>query len=176
MLAQLGDGAVQSVTGFETAPEMHVREGCRPQLEAWLPSQVPLSCNIKASSCRQHSCTIPTSGPSPTWSLLLLAHGLVVNRGQSWASSLPVAPRGPAEKAIQEGSGARNWGPDPSWVLWPPPSIPAWSTGNGVARGAAWGAVWWDHGLCKVSTVQVKATQRWPGVERLCHLPEAAQQ
>lgn len=54
----------------------------------------------------------------------------------------------------QEGTGARNWGPAPSWVSWPP-SAPAQSVcglqAGAVATRAARGARGWDGGPRRAS-------------------------
>lgn len=97
-----------SVTGTETAP------GCRMRTPGggpgW-PSQVPLSCGLKASS-QQQSLTPPPPGPSPAWpdSRLWLLH---LQRLKP-PSSLPVAPRGPAQGQHSRGLRGQKRGSYPS--------------------------------------------------------------
>ena len=102
------------------------------------PSQMPLSCDLHASSSRQDSLTLPTSGPSP---------GLTPRPRLLELQRLKAATRAQPRDTSPKGSGARNQDLLAS-VPWPPPSSPAGSLRGlqaaGVGRGAAWGASWGD--------------------------------
>ena len=96
-----------------------------------------LSRDLQASSSRQDSMTLPTSGPSPSWSDCQTP----APSAPEAESSYPAQPRDTSPK----GSGARNQDLPPS-VPWPAPPSPAGSLRGLQVADVGRGATWEPHG------------------------------
>ena len=117
-----GGGAFLSLASGPPRGRMQVPRGGSP-------SQVPLSCDLQASSSRQDSLTLPTSGPSPAWS-----------DSQTTAPAAPEAESsylGPAQGHLSEGLRGQKPGSAgicPLATSFQPRWEPAWPPGSGCGQ------------------------------------------